>query len=176
MKCSITMCWGNSKLNAITKRYYRIPDSGWSASRDDGEILWWFEAEIDDKAKKLYEQLKSVPSAYAYPVTADKKRSMTLWPSGKMDLDSSWANREFENHCLSLKMQLYPGASCPLHIRELEALCLEYGSEIVLYAHASVGVLHVRPYHWPPQCNKILITWKIFQIDVLNWWSKVRRV
>lgn len=31
------------------------------------------------------------------------------------------------------------------YIEELEKLCLDHGSEIVLYAHASVGVLHVRP-------------------------------
>lgn len=135
----------NSKLNAITKRYYESLIQGDPQAVMTVEFYGDNQEDIDAKARKLCEQLKSVPSAYACPVTADKKKINDALALRKDGLGLIMGKPGIRKPLPFIEDAAIPLEHLAQYIRELEALCLEYGSEIVLYAHASVGVLHVRP-------------------------------
>lgn len=135
----------NSKLNAITKRYYESLIEGDPQAVMTVEFYGDTAEEIETKAAKLCEQLKSVRSAYAYPVTNDKKKINDALALRKDGLGLIMGKPGIRKPLPFIEDAAIPLEYLADYISELETLCLEYGSEIVLYAHASVGVLHVRP-------------------------------
>ena len=118
----------NSKSNAITKKYYEALIEGDPEAVMTVEFYGDSQDEIAHKAQQLCAYLQTVPSAYAFPVTHDMKKindALSLRKDG-----------------LGLIMGK-PGIRKPLPFIEDAAIPLE--NLAALYAHASVGVLHVRP-------------------------------
>ncbi|MBK8701113.1 MAG: FAD-binding protein [Saprospiraceae bacterium] len=135
----------NSKFNAITRRYYESIITGEPQAVMTVEFYGDSEAEVDAKAEALCTQLKNVPSAYAYPVYKDKQKINDALALRKDGLGLIMSKPGIRKPIPFVEDAAIPLEHLANYIKELEQLCTDHGSEVVLYAHASVGVLHVRP-------------------------------
>lgn len=135
----------NSKSNAITKKYYESLIEGDPEAVMTVEFYGDSAEEIAHKAQQLCAYLQTVPSAYAFPVTQDKKKINDALSLRKDGLGLIMGKPGIRKPLPFIEDAAIPLENLAPYIEELEALCLNHGSEIVLYAHASVGVLHVRP-------------------------------
>jgi FAD/FMN-containing dehydrogenase/Fe-S oxidoreductase len=134
-----------SKFNAITKRYYDSIIQGDPQAVMTVEFYGDTSEDIASRAAALCAQLKEVPSAYAYPITTDKAKI-----NDALDLRKDGLGLIMSKPGIRKPLPFVEDAAIPLehlakYIDDLERFCQLYDSDIVLYAHASVGVLHVRP-------------------------------
>lgn len=135
----------NSKSNAITKKYYEALIEGDPEAVMTVEFYGDSQDEIAHKAQQLCAYLQTVPSAYAFPVTHDIKKINDALSLRKDGLGLIMGKPGIRKPLPFIEDAAIPLENLAAYIEELEKLCLDHGSEIVLYAHASVGVLHVRP-------------------------------
>ncbi len=135
----------NSKSNAITKKYYEALIEGDPEAVMTVEFYGDSQDEIAHKAQQLSAYLQTVPSAYAFPVTHDMKKINDALSLRKDGLGLIMGKPGIRKPLPFIEDAAIPLENLAAYIEELEKLCLDHGSEIVLYAHASVGVLHVRP-------------------------------
>lgn len=135
-----------SKLNAITKKYHDNLIQG------DPEIVLTVEfygnsdEEIASKADQLTTFLKDYPTAYHCPVFTDMARindALNLRKDGLGILMGKVAARKPQAF---IEDSAIPLEHLAQYVEEVEAICNARGVDLVLYAHASVGVLHIRPY------------------------------
>jgi FAD/FMN-containing dehydrogenase/Fe-S oxidoreductase len=134
-----------SKTNTLTKKYYDSIIEGDPQAVMTVEFYGDTQEEIDLKANALVLQLQSVPSAYAYPITNDKSKIKDA-----LDLRKDGLGLIMGKPGIRKPLPFVEDAAIPLeyladYIGEVEDFCKKHDSDIVLYAHASVGVLHLRP-------------------------------
>ncbi len=134
-----------SKTNTLTKKYYDSIILGDPQAVMTVEFYGDTQEEIDSKAKALVSQLENVPSAYAYPIVHDKAKIKDA-----LDLRKDGLGLIMGKPGIRKPLPFVEDAAIPLehladYIGEVETFCKQHDSDIVLYAHASVGVLHLRP-------------------------------
>ncbi len=134
-----------SKTNTLTKKYYDSIIQGDPQAVMTVEFYGDSQEEIDLKANALVLQLQNVPSAYAYPITNDKSKIKDA-----LDLRKDGLGLIMGKPGIRKPLPFVEDAAIPLehladYIGEVESFCKLHDSDIVLYAHASVGVLHLRP-------------------------------
>jgi FAD/FMN-containing dehydrogenase/Fe-S oxidoreductase len=134
-----------SRSNAVTKKYYDSIISGNPQAVMTVEFYGKTQIEIDEKADMLCKQLKDVTSAYAYPVTNEKKKINDALALRKEGLGLLMCMPGIRKPLPFVEDAAIPLEFLAEYIDKVEKFCHSQGSEIVLYAHASVGVLHVRP-------------------------------
>lgn len=135
----------NSKQNAITKKYYENTVIGDPKAILTVEFYGDHKDEIETKAYALIDLLKEDKSVYATLKLDDIAKI-----NDSLSLRKDGLGLIMNRPGLHKPLPFIEDAAIPLHhlpnyIKELIELCRNYGSEVVLYAHASVGVLHVRP-------------------------------
>lgn len=135
----------NSKNNAITKNYYENTVIGDPKAILTVEFYGNSKNEIENKANALIDLLKEDKSVYAALKLDDMAKI-----NDSLSLRKDGLGLIMNRPGLHKPLPFIEDAAIPLHhlpnyIKELIELCRKYGSEVVLYAHASVGVLHVRP-------------------------------
>ncbi len=134
-----------SKTNTLTKKYYDSIIVGEPQAVMTVEFYGDTQEEIDLKANALAIQLQGVPSAYAFPITNDKSKIKDA-----LDLRKDGLGLIMGKPGIRKPLPFVEDAAIPLehlatYIEEVETFCKNHNSDIVLYAHASVGVLHLRP-------------------------------
>lgn len=134
-----------SKQNLMTKKYYDSIITGAPQAVMTVEFYGETKEDVDQRANQLVSHLKGVSSAYAYPIVYEKSKindALSLRKDGLGLIMSKPGIRK--------PLPFVEDAAIPLeHLAEyvdtFEKFCLANDSEIVMYAHASVGVLHIRP-------------------------------
>lgn len=98
-----------------------------------------------ERPRKMFESLRQQGLGYAFP----------LFPSGK-EFEDVWALRrkglglmmgiKGEKKALSfIEDAAIPTKVLPEYIDQVLKICAKYNTEVSMYAHASVGVIHVQP-------------------------------
>jgi FAD/FMN-containing dehydrogenase/Fe-S oxidoreductase len=101
--------------------------------------------EAKQRAESLARDMQARQIGYAWPVRTEPAGIQRVWDVRKLGLGlvSNLPGRQkgiefVEDTCVSVDV-------LPEYISKLVAICQRHGVEVVLYAHASVGVLHARP-------------------------------
>ena len=112
------------------------------------QLVEFFGEDAADAARKadaMVQDLKSRGVGYAWPVFADALRQQKAWDVRRLGLGlitnvkgSTKGQAFVEDACIPLP-------NLPTYIEQLQAKCAEENVNLILYAHASVGVLHARP-------------------------------
>ncbi len=114
--------------------------------------------EIDARADQMVWELQNRGCGYAWPVFRDNTSQQRAWDVRRLGLGlitnvkgSTKGQAVIEDACIPLP-------HLPVYIEEVMAKCREEKVNLVLYAHASVGVLHARPeldLHQPEDIAKM---------------------
>ncbi|MBK8388571.1 MAG: FAD-binding protein [Saprospiraceae bacterium] len=134
-----------SKSNAITKKYHDNLIKGDPALVLTVEFYGESLEEITTKAKQLTDYLENYPTAYHCPVFYDKASindALNLRKDGLGILMGKVADKKPQAFVEDSAIPLEHLAE---YIETVEQICKEQETELVIYAHASVGVLHIRP-------------------------------
>jgi FAD/FMN-containing dehydrogenase/Fe-S oxidoreductase len=109
------------------------------------EFLGETEADVLQKAENLVDGLQRDGLAYAMPVLRAEDRQQRAWDVRRLGLGlitnvkgSTKGQAVIEDACIPLP-------HLPDYISEVMEKCREESVDLILYAHASVGVLHARP-------------------------------
>jgi FAD/FMN-containing dehydrogenase/Fe-S oxidoreductase len=135
----------NSKNNIITKKYYDNTIIGDPKAILTVEFYGDTKEEVDSKANYLIDILKDDSSVYATLKLDEMSKINDSLSLRKDGLGLIMNKPGLRKPLPFIEDAAIPLQDLPNYIKELIELCREYGSEVVLYAHASVGVLHVRP-------------------------------
>ncbi len=135
-----------SRNNPITKEYHDQIITGNPSAVLFVEHFGNNHEELDIKAEKLLEILNNINEINNIYNTYDKviiNNSLQLRKDGLGILMNKISDTKpipfIEDSAIPLKF-------LPEYVDSIERYCQAFGTEIVLYAHASVGVLHIRPY------------------------------
>jgi FAD/FMN-containing dehydrogenase/Fe-S oxidoreductase len=96
--------------------------------------------------QKLAEELKSNSSVYAIPFfRSDEKSFDNVWEVRKFGLGLLLSIKTEAKPIPFIEDSCIPVEHLHQYIKEIIEFCDELNVEVVLYAHASVGVIHIRP-------------------------------
>jgi len=101
--------------------------------------------EIEGKCKKIREYFDTENLSYAYPYYPEGEIYNNIWEIRKKGLGLLLSMRTQEKPIAFIEDACIPVESLASYIQEIENFCRERHVKIIIYAHASVGVLHVRP-------------------------------
>jgi FAD/FMN-containing dehydrogenase/Fe-S oxidoreductase len=134
-----------SKLNKITKKYHDSIIVGEPDIVLTVEFYGQTHEEIDQKAHALLTYLKSIPSAYAYPLHYEMGKINDALSLRKDGLGILMGKVEPRKPQAFIEDPAIPLEHLAEYVQKITKICEERGVELVIYAHASVGVLHIRP-------------------------------
>jgi FAD/FMN-containing dehydrogenase/Fe-S oxidoreductase len=134
-----------SRTNTLTKKYCDNIIVGEPQAVLTVEFYGQTQEEIDIKAEALCIMLGNYPSAYAFPVTNDQSKINDALALRKDGLGLIMGKTGMSKNIPFIEDAALPLENLADYIKEVEDFCRSVDSEVVLYAHASVGVLHVRP-------------------------------
>jgi FAD/FMN-containing dehydrogenase/Fe-S oxidoreductase len=103
------------------------------------------EAEVTEKAAGMVRDLKKDNLAYAMPVFTDPLDQTNAWDVRRLGLGLITNVRGATKGQAVIEDASIPLPHLPDYISEVMAKCAEEEVNLILYAHASVGVLHARP-------------------------------
>ena len=101
--------------------------------------------EVADKAAKLAADLKAKKSGYAWPILTDPARQADVWAVRKSGLGLLLGMKGDRKPMAFIEDCALPIDALPEYIDRTLAFCKERDVPVAIYAHASVGVIHVRP-------------------------------
>lgn len=135
-----------SKNNPVTAAYHASIITGEPQLVLTVEFYGDTKEEILNKTSLLTNFLTDYPTAYHFPVFHDMKRindALALRRDGLGILMGKVADRKPQAFVEDSAIPLEHLAE---YVEKVEKICIEKNVELVIYAHASVGVLHIRPY------------------------------
>jgi FAD/FMN-containing dehydrogenase/Fe-S oxidoreductase len=135
-----------SKLNAITKKYHDSLIIGEPDIVLTVEFYGQTHEEIDQKANSLKDYLTTVSSAYAYPLYYEKNKINDGLNLRKDGLGLLMGKADARKPQAFIEDPAIPLEHLSEYVRKVTKFCEDRGVEMVIYAHASVGVLHIRPF------------------------------
>lgn len=101
--------------------------------------------ELDQKIADFTEWLNKNSKAYAYPILRTASELDDSWALRKNGLGLLMGDPSGRKPMPFIEDMAIPLKHLAAYIQEVLELCHHHGVETILYAHASVGVLHVRP-------------------------------
>jgi FAD/FMN-containing dehydrogenase/Fe-S oxidoreductase len=133
-----------SRENLTTQRHCHFLE-GHPAAIQIVEFYGDSSEDVMQRPRDMIEKLKSLGMGYAYP----------LFPSGK-DYDDVWVVRKKglglmmglggDKRALSfIEDAAIPTHVLPEYIDQVLKICKKHNTDVSMYAHASVGVIHVQP-------------------------------
>lgn len=134
-----------SKENHTTKKYYEKTIVGDPRAVMTVEFYGQTHQEIIDKGKLLHEFLRTCPGAIAYPLTEDMDVINAALSLRKEGLGLIMGKAGKRKGVPFIEDSAIPLEHLADYIESVLKICEDLGVETILYAHASVGVLHVRP-------------------------------
>ncbi len=101
--------------------------------------------EILQRPKEMMAHLQNQKLGYAYPIISDKSEQTNIWSVRKNGLGLLLGMRGDRKPVPFIEDACVPIEVLPEYIDQVIQICKSHKTEVILYAHASVGVLHVRP-------------------------------
>ena len=135
-----------SKLNKITKEYHDSIIIGEPDLVLTVEFYGQTKEEIDAKAEGLMKYLSNAESVYAFPLHNDMAKINDALALRKDGLGLLMGKAEPRKPQAFIEDPAIPLEHLSEYVRKVTDICAVRGVEMVIYAHASVGVLHIRPF------------------------------
>jgi FAD/FMN-containing dehydrogenase len=101
--------------------------------------------EIIQRPREMIAHLQNQKLGYAYPIFSDKNDQTNIWSVRKSGLGLLLGMRGDRKPVPFIEDTCVPVEVLPEYIDQVIKICESHKTEVILYAHASVGVLHVRP-------------------------------
>jgi FAD/FMN-containing dehydrogenase/Fe-S oxidoreductase len=101
--------------------------------------------DVMDRAQKMIAQLKAHNFGYAYPLFPEGKSYEDVWVIRKKGLGLMLGIKGNKKPLAFIEDAGIPSEHLPKYIDEVLKVCEKHGAKAAMYAHASVGVIHVRP-------------------------------
>ncbi|HEX7014704.1 MAG TPA: FAD-linked oxidase C-terminal domain-containing protein [Cyclobacteriaceae bacterium] len=101
--------------------------------------------EVMERPRAMIEDLKQRNFGYAYPLFKEGKDSDDVWLLRKKGLGLMMGIRSEKKALSFIEDCAVPVEFLPEYIDQVLKICARYETEVSMYAHASVGVIHVQP-------------------------------
>lgn len=134
-----------SKHNPLTAEIHQKLIIGEPKATMSVEFFCLSEEELQGKISEFSAFLKNLSGAYAYPLLKTAEELEWSWSLRKNGLGLIMGDPSGRKPMPFIEDMAVPVEYLDDYIKEVLHLCETSGVETVLYAHASVGVLHVRP-------------------------------
>lgn len=134
-----------SKLNPITKKYHDTLILGDPDLVLTIEFYGQTQKEISLKAEKAITFLSHYEGCYAYPLYNDIKTINDALALRKEGLGLLMAQNGTKKPQAFIEDSAIPLPYLAQYVNKVSKKCSDLDVELVIYAHASVGVLHLRP-------------------------------
>ncbi|HMQ08640.1 MAG TPA: FAD-linked oxidase C-terminal domain-containing protein [Saprospiraceae bacterium] len=103
--------------------------------------------EVDGRAKLMIDELRRNNYGYDYPYFNEREESYHhVWAIRKKGLGLLLARTDKKKAAPFIEDAAIPLENLTDYVTEVKALCHSLGVELAIYGHASVGVLHLRPF------------------------------
>ncbi len=102
-------------------------------------------SDVMDRPNKMIAKLKAEGFGYAYPLYPDGKSYEDVWVIRKKGLGLMLGLKGNKKPLAFIEDAGIPSKHLPQYIDEVLKVCEKHGTKAAMYAHASVGVIHVRP-------------------------------
>ncbi len=109
------------------------------------ELFGEDEAGVRAKAEEVIDDIRERGMGYAFPVFTDAPRQADVWAVRKNGLGLMLGVKGDRKPTPFIEDAAVPIAVLPEYIDQVLAFCKERNVPVAMYAHASVGVIHVRP-------------------------------
>ena len=100
---------------------------------------------VTQRPSAMVEQLKELGLGYAYPTFQEGQSYEDVWVIRKKGLGLMLGMKGNKKPLAFIEDAGVPIDSLPSYIEEVLQVCRDNHTEAAMYAHASVGVIHVRP-------------------------------
>ncbi len=134
-----------SLKNNVTKAYYHHLIQGTPKATLTVEFFCLTENELKEKINNFTQWLKTASTAYAYPSIFDTESLQASSMLRKLGLGLIMGDPSGRKPIPFIEDAAIPPENLYEYIESLLHICEKYHVDTILYAHASVGVLHVRP-------------------------------
>jgi FAD/FMN-containing dehydrogenase/Fe-S oxidoreductase len=101
--------------------------------------------DVMERPKKMITLLEETNFGYAYPLFPDGKSYSDVWIVRKKGLGLMLGLKGNKKPLPFIEDAGIPSKYLPEYIDQVLKVCEKYGTKAAMYAHASVGVIHVRP-------------------------------
>ncbi|MFY0654320.1 MAG: FAD-binding protein [Cyclobacteriaceae bacterium] len=101
--------------------------------------------DVMDRPTKMIQQLKDEGYGYAYPLYPDGESYEDVWVIRKKGLGLMLGIKGEKKPLPFIEDAGIPVEVLPTYIDEVLQICEKHNTKVSMYAHASVGVIHVRP-------------------------------
>ena len=101
--------------------------------------------EVKTKAEKASDILRTAGTGYAHPVITDQSMQGNVWNVRKRGLGLMLGMKSARKPTPFIEDAAVPNDVLPEYIERITGFCRDRGVQVAMYAHASVGLLHVRP-------------------------------
>lgn len=101
--------------------------------------------DVMERPKKMIKLLKDTNFGYAYPLFPEGKSYADVWVVRKKGLGLMLGLKGNKKPLPFIEDAGIPSESLPEYIDQVLKVCEKHGTKAAMYAHASVGVIHVRP-------------------------------
>jgi FAD/FMN-containing dehydrogenase/Fe-S oxidoreductase len=102
-------------------------------------------ADVLERPQKLIELLKKDNFGYAYPLFPDGKSYRDVWELRKKSFGLMLGLKGDKKALSFIEDAAIPIEFLPEYVEQVLAICKKYETEAAMYAHASVGVIHIQP-------------------------------
>jgi FAD/FMN-containing dehydrogenase/Fe-S oxidoreductase len=109
------------------------------------EVMGDSAGEARERAERLVEFLKRQGLGYAHPILSDPAPQARVWEMRKSGLGVTEGMKGDRKPLAFIDDAAVPIERLPEYIDQVLAICRTHQADAVVYAHASVGVLHVKP-------------------------------
>ena len=135
-----------SKKNPVCLDYHRHCIEGDPSAVLIVEFFADTAEKVDQKARSCAQQISTDHSAYAAPVFRSKTDMAKVWLLRKEGLGLIMGNPGLKKPIPFIEDCAIPLTHLSPYVEQIDKYCKSLSTEIVIYAHASVGVLHIRPF------------------------------
>ena len=101
--------------------------------------------EVLDRARHMVVHLKEQKLGYAYPIFPEGSAYDDVWIIRKKGLGLMLGMKGSKKPLAFIEDAAIPSQHLPDYIEQVLDICKQNDTETAMYAHASVGVIHVRP-------------------------------
>ena len=100
---------------------------------------------VTQRPQKMIEELKQLGTGYSYPFFPAGKEYDDVWNLRKKGLGLMMGIKGEKKALSFIEDSAIPTDVLPEYIDQVLKICAKHNTEVSMYAHASVGVIHVQP-------------------------------
>ncbi|HEQ60621.1 MAG TPA: FAD-binding oxidoreductase, partial [Firmicutes bacterium] len=101
--------------------------------------------EAEEKTEKMIADLRGQGLGYAYPIQRSAQEQDRVWTVRKNGLGLMLGIKGSRKPIPFIEDACVPVEALPEYVDQVLAICKKHETEVAMYAHTSVGVVHVRP-------------------------------